>query len=94
MLCFQEEESTNLSVGNSMTVWNFPCSAAGPSPTSMYLLSSVTGELIWAWVLAWASSRVNSFVEGDETSRDFGRDNELWPGDVEAGRKVAMNGKT
>lgn len=60
-----------------MTVWNFPCRAAGPSPTSMYLLSSVTGELICAWVLAWASSRLRSLVEGDEMSRDLGRDKEL-----------------
>lgn len=74
-----EMKITNLSVGNSMTVWNFPCKAAGPSPTSMYLLSSVTGEFIWAWVLAWASSRLRSLVEGDEISRDLGRDKELWP---------------
>lgn len=45
-------ELAYLSVGNSMTVWNLPCKAAGPSPTSIYLLSAVTGELIWACVRA------------------------------------------
>lgn len=62
-----------------MMVWNFPCKAAGPSPTSMYLLSVRAGEFIWAWVLAWASSKVSSFVEGEDTSKDLGRDKELWP---------------
>lgn len=62
-----------------MTVWNFPCKAAGPSPTSMYLLSAVMGELIWAWVRACASSSVSSFVDGEGTSKDLGRDKELCP---------------
>ena len=62
-----------------MTVWNFPCKAAGPSPTSMYLLSATMGELIWACVRACASSSVSSLVEGEDTSRDLGRDKELCP---------------
>jgi len=84
--------TTYLSVGNSMTVWNLPCRAAGPSPTSMYLLSSVTGELIWACVRAWASSRLSSLVDGDDTIRDLGRDSELWPagGEVEHGQRSAL----
>lgn len=69
----------DLSTGKSMTVWKRPCSAAGPSPTSMYLLSAVSGELIWSCVRAWASSRVSSLVEGDETSKDLGRDKEVCP---------------
>lgn len=68
-----------LSDGKSMTVWNFPCKAAGPSPTSMYLLSATMGELIWACVRACASSSVSSFVEGEDTNRDLGRDKELCP---------------
>lgn len=63
-----------------MTVWNFPCKAAGPSPTSMYLLSATMGELIWACVRACASSSVSSLVEGEDTSSDLGRDKELCPG--------------
>lgn len=63
-----------LSSGNSMMVWNFPCSAAGPSPTSMYLFSVTIGELACACVLAWASSRLSSLVEGEETNRDLGLD--------------------
>lgn len=62
-----------------MTVWNFPCNAAGPSPTSIYLLSAVMGELIWACVRACASSSVSSFVDGEGTSKDLGRDKELCP---------------
>lgn len=77
-----------LSVGNSMTVWNFPCKAAGPSPTSMYLLSAVMGELIWAWVRACASSSVSSFVDGEGTSKDLGRDKELCPRTT---KKFVMN---
>ena len=65
-----------LSSGNSIIVWNFPWSAAGPSPTSMYLFSVTIGELTWACVRAWASSRVSSLVDGDETSRDLGLDKE------------------
>ena len=65
-----------LSSGNSMMVWNFPWSAAGPSPTSMYLFSVTIGELTWACVLAWASSNVSSLVDGEETSRDLGLDRE------------------
>lgn len=72
-------EGLYLSDGKSMTVWNFPCKAAGPSPTSMYLLSATMGELIWACVRACASSSVSSFVEGEDTSSDLGRDKELCP---------------
>lgn len=74
-----KETPLYLSDGKSMTVWNFPCRAAGPSPTSMYLLSATMGELIWACVRACASSSVSSFVEGEDTSRDLGRDKELCP---------------
>jgi len=75
-----------LSGGSSMTVWKrAELSAAGPSPTSMYSLGdsevgvvllvvvvAAAGELSWAWVRAWASSRVRSLVDGEETSRDLG----------------------
>lgn len=74
-----KETRPYLSDGKSMTVWNFPCKAAGPSPTSMYLLSATMGELIWACVRAWASSSVSSLVEGEDTKRDLGRDKELCP---------------
>lgn len=80
---YLDSNSAYLSVGNSMTVWNLPCKAAGPSPTSIYLLSAVTGELIWACVRAWASSNVSSLVEGEGTSSDLGRDKELWPAEAE-----------
>lgn len=75
-----KETRLYLSDGKSMTVWNFPCRAAGPSPTSMYLLSATIGELIWACVRACASSSVSSLVEGEDTSSDLGRDKELCPG--------------
>lgn len=69
-----------LSSGNSIMVWNFPWRAAGPSPTSMYLFSVTMGEVTWACVLAWASSNVSSLVDGEETSRDLGRDREASEG--------------
>lgn len=65
-----------LSSGNSMMVWNFPWSAAGPSPTSIYLFSVTIGEVTWACVRAWASSNVSSLADGEETSRDLGLDRE------------------
>lgn len=65
-----------LSSGNSMMVWNFPWSAAGPSPTSIYLFSVTIGEVTWACVRAWASSNVSSLADGEETRRDLGLDRE------------------
>lgn len=65
-----------LSVGSSMTVWNLPCRAPGPSPTSMYWLPSRSGEFIWTCVRAWASSSVRSLLDGDDTNKDLGRDKE------------------
>lgn len=66
-------------MGNSMMVWNFPCRAAGPSPTSMYLFSGETGEASWECVRACASSRDSNLVDGEHTSKDLGRDKVVWP---------------
>lgn len=74
-----------------MMVWNFPCRAAGPSPTSMYLLSGETGEASWAWVRACASSRDSNLVDGEHTSRDLGRDKVAWPTDARCRKTLIGN---
>mgnify|MGYP003599141207 FL=1 len=63
-----------------MIVWNFPRAAAGPSSTSMSLLSVTAGELLWPPLCACASSRVSSLVAGEDTRTDLGPDGELRPG--------------
>ena len=63
-----------------MTVWNFPRAAAGPSSTSMSLLSVTAGELLWPPLCACASSTVSSLVAGEDTCTDLGPDGELRPG--------------
>ena len=62
-----------------MIVWNFPRAAAGPSSTSMSLLSVTAGELLWPPLCACASSRVSSLV-AEDTCTDLGPDGELRPG--------------
>ena len=63
-----------------MIVWNFPRAAAGPSSTSMSLLSVTAGELLWPPLCACASSTVSSLVAGEDTCTDSGPDGELHPG--------------
>ena len=62
-----------------MTVWKFPRAAAGPSSTSMSLLSVTAGELLWPPLCACASSRVSSLVAGEDTCTDLGSDGEVRP---------------
>lgn len=55
----------------------FPWSAAGPSPTSMYLFSVTIGELTWSLCSCLGFlQRQQLLVDGDETSRDLGLDRE------------------
>ena len=62
-----------------MTLWNFPGKAAGPSSTSMSLLSVTMAELLWPRLCACASSRLSSFVAAEETHTDLGPERELCP---------------
>ena len=57
-----------------MIVWNLPHAAAGPSSTSMFLLSVTAAELLWPPLCACASSRVSSLVAGEDTRTDLGPD--------------------
>jgi len=66
-----------LSDGKPMTLWNFPGKAAGPSSTSMSLLSVTMAELLWPRLWACASSRLSSFVAAEDTHTDLGADREL-----------------
>ena len=75
-----KETPLYLSEGKPLTGWNFPCKAAGPSSTSISLLSDTTGELLWPRVCACASSSVSSLVAGEDTRSDLGPDGELHPG--------------
>ena len=63
-----------------MIVWNFPCTVAGPSSTSMSWMCVSVGELLWPPLCACASSRVSSLVTGEDTRTDSGPDEELHPG--------------
>ena len=63
-----------------MIVWNLPHAAAGPSSTSMFLLSVTVEELLWPPLCACASSRVSSLVAGEDNRTDSGPDEELHPG--------------
>ena len=72
-----KESPLYLSDGKSMMVWNLPRTAAGPSSTSMSLLSGMTGELLWPRLCACASSRLSSFVAAKEA--DLGPERELCP---------------
>ena len=62
-----------------MTVWNFPGKAAGPSSTSMSLLSVTMAELLWPRLRACASSWLSSFVGGEEAHGALGHNKELRP---------------
>ena len=66
-----------LSDGKSMTLWNLPCTAAGPSSTSMSPLSGMMAELLWPRLCACASSKLSSFVAAEDTHTDLGADREL-----------------
>ena len=63
-----------------MIVWNFPCTVAGPSSTSMSWMCVSAGELLWPPLCACASSTLSSMVAGEDTRTDLGPDGELCPG--------------
>ena len=69
-----------LSDGKSMTVWNLPDTAAGPSSTSMSSQFCATaGELLWPLLRACASCRVSSCVTVGDSHADLDPDRELCP---------------